>query len=92
MGYIPLGATLVIKAPKISEKTESGILKSESMIKEEKMSWDGTVDIVAAGPQCKYIKAGMKVLLQTNAIMHPVLIDGEEYLQVEEYAVLGYYE
>ena len=92
MGYIPLGATIVITAPKISEKTESGILKSEAMIKEEKMSWDGTVDVVSVGPQCNHIKPGMKILLQTNAIMHPVLIDKEEYLQVEEYSVLGYYE
>lgn len=91
MGYIPLGATLVIKAPKISEKTEAGILKSEAMIKEEKMSWDGTVDVIAVGPMCQHISPGMKVLLQTNAIMHPVLIDGDEYLQVEEYSVLGYY-
>ena len=91
MNYFPLGATLLIKAPKIAEKTESGILKSEAMIREERMSWDGTVDVIAAGPECRHISPGMKVLLQTNAIMHPVLIEEQEYLQVEEYSVLGYY-
>jgi co-chaperonin GroES (HSP10) len=91
MNYFPLGATLLIKAPKIAEKTEGGILKSDAMIKEERMSWDGTVDVIAAGPDCRHISAGMKVLLQTSAIMHPVLIEGQELLQVEEYSVLGYY-
>ena len=31
MNYFPLGATLLIKAPKVAEKTEGGILKSEAM-------------------------------------------------------------
>jgi len=56
------------------------------------MSWDGTVDVIAAGPDCRHISAGMRVLLQTSAIMHPVLIEGQELLQVEEYSVLGYYQ
>jgi len=91
MNYFPLGATLLINAPKIAEKTEGGILKSDAMLKEERMSWDGTVKVIAAGPDCKHISAGMTILLQTNAIMHPVLIEEKEYLQVEEYSVLGYY-
>lgn len=90
--YFPLGATLVVKPPKISETTESGILKSDAMIKEEKASWDGSVEVILTGPQCQIVRPGMKVLLQTNAIMHPVLVNGEELLQVEEYSLLGYYE
>jgi len=90
--YNPLGATLVVRPPKISNTTEAGILKSDSMIAEEKKSWDGSVEVVQVGPNCSVITPGMRVLLQSNAIMHPVMIDGEELLQVEEYSLLGYYK
>ena len=89
--YQPVGATIVVRPPKISDTTDAGILKSDAMIKEEKASWDGSVEVVLAGPECKVCSPGLRVLLQTNAIMHPVLVEGEELLQVEEYSILGYY-
>ncbi|MDP6922443.1 MAG: hypothetical protein QGH06_05670 [Lutibacter sp.] len=89
MDYTPLKATVVIRPPKIKQKTDAGIIKSTDMLNQEKLAWDGSVDVVLTGPECQYVKKGQKVLLQTNAIMHPVIINKEEFLQVEEYAILG---
>lgn len=92
MNYKPLGATVLVRPPKIKDTTESGIIKSEAMLAEEKNKWDGSVEVIAVGPHCQYVKPGIKVLIQHNAIIHPVMVGNEELMQVEEYTILGYYE
>jgi len=92
LNYKPLGATIVITLPEISEKKEAGIIKSEEMIAKERNDWDGSAEIIATGPDCKYCQIGYKVLLQDQAVMNPISKKLENTFQVDEYYVLGYFE
>lgn len=90
MGYIPFGATVVVRPKIVRAETASGIIKSEEMIRLEKENMDGSVEVVLVGVGCREdLVPGDNVYLQGQCIVQPVMVDGEELLQVEEYAILG---
>ena len=41
INYEPLGSHIVVEMPDVAKETESGIIKSESMLKEERDKRDG---------------------------------------------------
>jgi co-chaperonin GroES (HSP10) len=87
--YYPFNNMIVVKMPEVAEQTESGIIKSESMLKEEQGANDRYAEVVSVGPNCIQVVVGDKILLRNDSMMHPMQFEGEEHLQTEEYNVLG---
>ena len=83
----PLGDQLVVNVPIVSEKTKSGIIKSESMMAEEKSGVDSFLEVVAIGSAVKEVKVGDKVMV--DGMMKTLEVDGVQYGQIREYNVMG---
>jgi len=87
--YTPTGDGILINPIAISKTTDSGIVKSEAMIKEESESRDYTTQVVAVGPQVHEIVVGDTIVLGNGANCIPVKVAGKEYWQVKNYEVMG---
>lgn len=82
--YIVLWDNILVSFKKASDKTEGGLTIPKSMQKDEKGI--GTIELV--GPECRYpFKRGDKVVLKGTGQLVP--IDGIDYIQMQEYNILG---
>ena len=87
INYEPLGNHIVVEMPQVMKETESGIIKSDSMIKEEESKKDGHAKVVAVSQEVKTVKVGDTVIPKGQGFM--VMVDGIEYFQMNMYDVLG---
>lgn len=79
---------ILVNVPKIQDKTEAGIIKPDSILKEEKEKTDLFFEVLLIGENCEYVKIGDKVYIRSGK--HPqVLIDEVPYLLINESNVLG---
>ena len=87
INYEPLGSHIVVEMPQVMKETESGIIKSESMLKEERDKKDGHAKVVAVSQEVKNVKVGDTVIPKGQGFM--VNVEGIEYFQINMYDVLG---
>ena len=87
INYEPLGQHIVVEMPQVAKETESGIIKSESMLKEERDKKDGHAKVVAVSQEVKNVKVGDTVIPKGQGFM--VNVEGIEYFQINMYDVLG---
>ena len=87
INYEPLGQHIVVEMPQVAKETESGIIKSESMLKEEAEKRDGHAKVVAVSKDVKDVKVGDVVIPKGQGFM--VNVDGIEYFQMNMFDVLG---
>ena len=88
INYEPLGQHIVVEMPEVAKETDSGIIKSESMLKEERDKRDGHAKVVVAVSQeVKNVKVGDTVIPKGQGFM--VKVDDVEYFQMNMYDVLG---
>ena len=87
INYEPLGNHIVVEMPDVAEETDSGIIKSESMLKEERDKRDGHAKVVAVSQEVKNVKVGDTVIPKGQGFM--VNVEGIEYFQINMYDVLG---
>ena len=85
--YEPLGNHIVVEMPDVATETDSGIIKSESMLKEERDKKDGHAKVVAVSQEVKNVKVGDTVIPKGQGFM--VNVEGIEYFQINMYDVLG---
>ena len=81
--YEPLGSHIVVEMPDVAKETESGIIKSESMLKEERDKRDGHAKVVAVSQEVKNVKVGDTVLYgkySGTELAH----EGKDYLIMKE--------
>ena len=87
INYEPLGQHIVVEMPEVARETESGIIKSESMLKEEADKRDGHAKVVAVSKDVKDVKVGDVVIPKGQGFM--VNVEGIEYFQMNMFDVLG---
>ena len=87
INYEPLGSHIVVEMPQVAKETESGIIKSESMLKEERDKRDGHAKVVAVSQEVKNVKVGDIVIPKGQGFM--VKVDDVEYFQMNIFDVLG---
>lgn len=87
INYEPLGNHIVVEMPEVAKETESGIIKSESMIKEEEDKKDGHAKVVAVSRDVDNVKVGDTVIPKGQGFM--VNVEGIEYFQMNMFDVLG---
>lgn len=79
---------ILLELPTISKTTDAGILKPESVIKEEQSKADDFYLVINVGPECKYIKPGDRVYM--SAGKHPkIILNDKIHVIVNEIHVLG---
>ena len=86
--FKPYNQNVLVYAPVISEKTKSGIFKSESMVKDEKKKLDQFLEVAAISDEITDIQIGDKVLLN-NGTFTTIEIDGVAYLYVHKLSIVG---
>ena len=87
INYEPLGNHIVVEMPDVANETDSGIIKSESMLKEERDKKDGHAKVVAVSQEVKTVKVGDTVIPKGQGFM--VMVEETEYFQMNMYDVLG---
>ena len=87
INYEPLGQHIVVEMPEVAVETDSGIIKSESMLKEERDKRDGHARVVAVSQDVKTVKVGDIVIPKGQGFM--VKVDDVEYFQMNMFDVLG---
>ena len=87
INYEPLGQHIVVEMPEVAKETDSGIIKSESMIKEEESKRDGHAKVVAVSQEVKAVKVGDTVIPKGQGFM--VKVEDIEYFQMNMFDVLG---
>ena len=88
MNYQPFGDQVLLEMPAIKDTTVSGIIKGANIVKDEQLSWDGTMKVAAVGATCQFTKVGMNVYTKT-AKMQEIKINSKTYLQCSEFDLLG---
>jgi len=88
LNFKPLNGNLLIVVPEVSNTTKSGLIKSETMIKEEEKKLDVYVSVAAISDEVKTIKVGDKVLLSVSEIK-TIVIDEIRYGIVHITSVAG---
>ena len=97
INFKPLNGILVLELPSIDEKTESGIIKSPEMVKEEEKKTDNFLVIKALADNVNAklelpegtIKVGDKVLVELQQA-NLLEVDGINYVSISYRALLGY--
>ena len=69
INYEPLGNHIVVEMPNVAKETDSGIIKSESMLKEERDKRDGHAKVVAVSQEVKNVKVGDIVIPKGQGFM-----------------------
>ena len=87
INYEPLGNHIVVEMPEVAKETESGIIKSEAMIREEESKRDGHAKVVAVSQDVKTVQVGDTVIPKGQGFM--VMVEGVEYFQMNMFDVLG---
>lgn len=78
-------------------KTDSGLIlqtdltftQETGQIERELEQIIGYAEVVNCGPECKYLKEGMGIYVDTRSL-RPIPFKGREYMQVNEMNVLCY--
>ena len=87
INYEPLGQHIVVEMPNVAKETDSGIIKSESMLKEERDKRDWHAKWVAVSQDVKNVKVGDTVIPKGQGFM--VKVEDVEYFQMNMFDVLG---
>lgn len=87
INYEPLGQHIVVEMPEVAKETDGGIIKSESMLKEERDKRDGHAKVVAVSQDVKTVKVGDIVIPKGQGFM--VKVGNVEYFQMNMFDVLG---
>ena len=77
VNFQPIGYYILTEAPKVEEKTKSGVIKPNSMLEEEKRSNTNFLKVLAVGDDVKNIEVGNLVLAAKGDIFS---LDGTDYL------------
>ena len=85
--FKPAKGYVIVEVKKISETTESGIIKAPSQIEEEKKKLDSFLTVLASNPSSEY-QIGDKILIQANKYPAVVLDDVECFI-VSEIFIYG---
>jgi len=86
--FQPFGENVVVKAPKVEEKTSAGIFKPDSILKEEKDKVDIYLEVIAVGEKVTTINIGDKVLIQGGS-HRSIVIDDTQCLVVYYGMIIG---
>lgn len=93
INYQPTFNRVLVKTPQFSEKTKSGIIKDKSIIEAEQAK-PKRLEILAVGPEVKYVKVGDLVDLDVRTAMHTAMdiyIGDELYSIFMENCCVGIY-
>jgi hypothetical protein len=96
LNYYPLNHGIIVLVPQVSETTETGIIKSESMLKSEELNPNNAfLEVIAIDETSELIKAskitiGCKVLTRNMTILPITAIPGYKICQTDVYKVSGY--
>jgi len=88
INFQPIGREILVEIPMISKTTESGVIKSEKMIEEEKKNMDKFLTVLEVGNEVQQIKQGDKIYI-TNGKHPQIELDGKLYAIINELHVLG---
>lgn len=77
VNFQPLGYYILVEVPTVEEKTKAGVIKSASMVEEEKKKNISFLKVLAVGDEVTTIKVGDYVLAAKGDIFS---LDGEDYL------------
>jgi co-chaperonin GroES (HSP10) len=93
MKFEPTGNQVMVLEPVISTKTESGIIKPDSLTEEEKKGMN-RLTVVAVGPDTKVCKVGDEIALNRFApsTVTPIQLDGKVYLVFPDNCIVGVYK
>jgi co-chaperonin GroES (HSP10) len=92
INYRPVSNYVVVVEPFIPDRTSSGIIKPESLTKEEKETLN-KLKVVAVGKDVTTCKEGDSISLSRFAPSQvtPIEVDGEKYLVFHENSIIGVY-
>lgn len=94
LNYQPIGNRLIVLAPKPSDTTKSGIIKSESMMKEEEVSQEQLFVIKLSNEesvQKSGIEVGDRIITRYTAVLPLDLnIEGYHICETDLYKTIGY--
>ena len=93
INYQPTFNRVLVKTPQFSEKTKSGIIKDKSIIEAEQ-SKPKRLEILAVGPEVKYVKVGDLVDIDVRIAQHTTIdiyIGETLYSLLMENACVGIY-
>jgi co-chaperonin GroES (HSP10) len=92
VNFRPFNGYLLLEIPSIKDKTETGIIKSEEMIKEEKKKNDNFVTIAAIDEKIarkdRDVEVGDKVIVEVSRV-RIIEIDGVEYGLIYKDHIMG---
>lgn len=88
--FNPTSDYIIFEVPKVSEKTESGIIKSTQQIEKEKEESrrNKFLKILKVGPETKLLKPGNEVIMDGTA--RTIELEGITYGVCREYNVVLY--
>tara|TARA_R110000823_G_scaffold201705_1_gene332527 strand:+ start:29 stop:298 length:270 start_codon:yes stop_codon:yes gene_type:complete len=87
MKFKPHASWILVPDPIVTE-TKSGILLDEETAKENARNTN-ILEVIAAGEQCHFAKAGDTVMIDPRTEAIKATIDGSNYLLVSEHQILG---
>lgn len=92
INYKPTFSNVVVKEPFISNKTTSGIIKPESLTKEEKETLN-KLEVVAVGDAVASCKVGDFISVSRFGVgqVTPIELSEERYLVFHESIIIGVY-
>jgi chaperonin GroES len=85
MNFQPLGDRVLVKEQEVETQTASGIYIPDNASKEKPTH----AEVVAIGPDVKYVAVGDKVVYGTYARTAKVTLDTVDYLVMEVSEILG---
>ena len=85
MKFKPNGSWVVLPDPS-KKKTDSGIILDDKTAREKSTN---ILEVLAVGPDCRFVKKGDTVMVdpRTEAVMS--LIDDKQHLLIGEHQILG---
>ena len=83
--FKPTRDWVLLPDPRKSE-TDSGIILSGESANSLKTN---VLEILAAGPECKWVKVGDTVMVEPSGKGHVIEIEGFSYVVVSEFMILG---
>jgi co-chaperonin GroES (HSP10) len=94
LNYQPIGNRLIVLAPKPSDTTKSGIIKSDSMMREEEVSQEQLYVIKLSkeeSVQKSGIEVGDKIITRYTAVL-PIdcPVEGYHICETDLYKTIGY--
>ena len=85
ISFKPTRDWILLPDPRKSE-TEAGIILTGESAKSLKTN---VLEVLAVGPEAKWVKAGDTVMIDPSGKGHIIELDGKSYVVVAEFMVLG---